>query len=149
MNPMLKLLTRRSFAASRTRNLMAVLAIALTALLFTSVATIALGAMESMTLTMQVQKGSKSDGDFRNMTAQQYEALGQADFVAEYGLRMPVGFLENTTRHNVELDVMDETEAELLFCNPSHGSMPQAANEVVASDAALEDLGSQAEVGAR
>ena len=44
MNPMLKLLTRRSFAASRTRNLMAVLAIALTALLFTSVATIALGA---------------------------------------------------------------------------------------------------------
>ena len=45
MNPMLKLLTRRSFAASRTRNLMAVLAIALTALLFTSVATIALGAM--------------------------------------------------------------------------------------------------------
>ena len=104
---------------------MAVLAIALTALLFTSVATIALGAMESMTLTMQVQKGSKSDGDFRNMTAQQYEALGQADFVAEYGLRMPVGFLENTTRHNVELDVMDETEAELLFCNPSHGSMPQ------------------------
>ena len=148
MNPMLKLLTRRSFAASRTRNLMAVLAIALTALLFTSVATIALGAMESMTLTMQVQKGSKSDGDFRNMTAQQYEALGQADFVAEYGLRMPVGFLENTTRHNVELDVMDETEAELLFCNPSHGSMPQAANEVVASDAALEDLGSQAEVGA-
>lgn len=96
MNPMLKLLTRRSFAASRTRNLMAVLAIALTALLFTSVATIALGAMESMTLTMQVQKGSKSDGDFRNMTAQQYEALGQADFVAEYGLRMPVGFLENT-----------------------------------------------------
>ena len=76
MNPMLKLLTRRSFAASRTRNLMAVLAIALTALLFTSVATIALGAMESMTLTMQVQKGSKSDGDFRNMTAQQYEALG-------------------------------------------------------------------------
>lgn len=148
MNPMLKLLTRRSFAASRTRNLMAVLAIALTALLFTSVATIALGAMESMTLTMQVQKGSKSDGDFRNMTAQQYEALGQADFVAEYGLRMPVGFLENTTRHNVELDVMDETEAEHLFCNPSHGSMPQAANEVVASDAALEDLGSQAEVGA-
>ena len=81
------------------------------------------------------------------MTAQQYEALGQADFVAEYGLRMPVGFLENTTRHNVELDVMDETEAELLFCNPSHGRCPQAANEVVASDAALEDLGSQAEGG--
>ena len=71
---------------------MAVLAIALTALLFTSVATIALGAMESMTLTMQVQKGSKSDGDFRNMTAQQYEALGQADFVQSTACGCPWAF---------------------------------------------------------
>ena len=33
---------------------------------------------------------------------------------------MPVGFLENTTRHNVELDVMDETEAELHFIIRDH-----------------------------
>ncbi|WP_330698028.1 ABC transporter permease [Mediterraneibacter glycyrrhizinilyticus] len=123
------------------------LAIALTAVLFTSVTTIGLGTYESLTLSMQLLKGSKSDGDFRNMTAEQFEALSDADFIREYGLRMPVGFLTNTDRHNIELDVMDETEAELLFCNPSHGSMPQSADEIVTSDLALRDLGAEPKVG--
>nr|WP_243424479.1 ABC transporter permease [Mediterraneibacter glycyrrhizinilyticus] len=123
------------------------MAIALTAVLFTSVTTIGLGTYESLTLSMQLLKGSKSDGDFRNMTAEQFEALSDADFIREYGLRMPVGFLTNTDRHNIELDVMDETEAELLFCNPSHGSMPQSADEIVTSDLALRDLGAEPKVG--
>lgn len=144
---MLNTLARRSFSAGRIRNLIAVLAIALTAVLFTSVTTIGLGTYESLTLSMQLLKGSKSDGDFRNMTAEQFEALSDADFIREYGLRMPVGFLTNTDRHNIELDVMDETEAELLFCNPSHGSMPQSADEIVTSDLALRDLGAEPKVG--
>lgn len=140
---MLNTLARRSLSAGRIRNLIAVLAIALTAVLFTSVTTIGLGTYESLTLSMQLLKGSKSDGDFRNMTAEQFKALSDADFIREYGLRMPVGFLTNTDRHNIELDVMDETEAELLFCNPSHGSMPQSADEIVTSDLALRDLGAE------
>ena len=144
---MLNTLARRSLSAGRIRNLIAVLAIALTAVLFTSVTTIGLGTYESLTLSMQLLKGSKSDGDFRNMTAEQFKALSDADFIREYGLRMPVGFLTNTDRHNIELDVMDETEAELLFCNPSHGSMPQSADEIVTSDLALRNLGAEPKVG--
>ena len=144
---MLNILARRVFLSGRIRNLIAVAAIALTAILFTSVTTIGLGTYESVTLSMQLMKGSKSDGDLRNMTAEQFEALSDADFVKEYGLRMPVGFLTNTSRHNIEFDVMDETEAELLFCNPSHGTMPQAANEIVTSDLALKDLGAEPETG--
>lgn len=144
---MLRTLARRSFHASKVRNVIAVIAIMLTAVLFTSVAAIAMGTMESMTLTMQMQKLSKSDGDFRNMTAAQFDALQQADFVKEAGLRMPVGFLENTIRHNIELDVMDETQAGLTFSLPSHGRFPQAANEIVTSDLALRDLGVEPETG--
>lgn len=138
----------RSFRASKMRNLIAVLAIMLTAILFTTVTTIGMGAMDSMTLTMQMQKGSRSDGDFRNMTSEQYEALADADFIKEYGLRMPVGFLTNTNRTNVEFDVLDETQADLTFCAPSHGNIPQTENEIVTSDAALRDLGVEPEVGA-
>ena len=36
---------------------------------FTSITTLGMGTIQSMTLTMQIQKGSKSDGDFRNMTS--------------------------------------------------------------------------------
>lgn len=144
----LRKLAARSFRTYRIRNLAAVLAIMMTAILFTTVTTIGMGTMESLTLTMQMAKGSKADGDFRYMTAEQFGQLENAGFIESYGLRMPVGFLTNTVRHNIEFDVMDETQAELTFCNPSHGTMPQAENEVVASDAALLDLGIEPEIGA-
>ncbi|MDE6905945.1 MAG: ABC transporter permease [Lachnospiraceae bacterium] len=148
MREMLRILARRSFAASRMRNFIAVLAIALTAVLFTSVTTIGIGTTQSMTLAMQMQKGSKSDGDFRNMTLEQFEAMGKADFVETAGLRMPVAFLSNACHHVIEFDVLDETQAELTFCMPSHGSVPKAENEIVTSDLALQDLGVEPKIGA-
>lgn len=67
---MLDILARRSFRAGKMRNLIAVLAIMLTAVLFTTVTTIGMGAADSLTLTMQMLKGSRADGDFRNMNAE-------------------------------------------------------------------------------
>ena len=96
MDALLKTLIRRSFAANGLRNLIAALAIALTAVLFTSVSTLVAGTMESLQLTAQIQKMSRSDGDFRYMTEEQFLALREADLIKEAGLRMPVGFLTNT-----------------------------------------------------
>lgn len=145
---MLSVLAGRSFRASRMRNLIATSAIILTTILFTTVTTVGMGATGSITLTMQMLKGSRSDGDFHNMTAEQYAVLEDADFIREYGLRMPVGFLEDTTRHNIEFDVLDPVQADLTFCMPVHGSVPKAENEIVTSDTALRDLGVEPEVGA-
>ena len=105
MKNMLSVLAGRSFRASRMRNLIATSAIILTPIMFTTVTTVGMGATGSITLTMQMLKGSRSDGDFHNMTAEQYAALEDADFIREYGLRMPVGFLEDTTRHNIEFEI--------------------------------------------
>lgn len=148
MKNMLSVLAGRSFRASRMRNLIATSAIILTTILFTTVTTVGMGATGSITLTMQMLKGSRSDGDFHNMTAEQYAALEDADFIREYGLRMPVGFLEDTPRHNIEFDVLDPVQADLTFCMPVHGSVPKAENEIVTSDTALRDLGVEPEVGA-
>lgn len=148
MEDMLRVLTRRSFRAGKARNLMAVLAIALTAVLFTAITAIVMGALESFTLTMQMQKMSRSDGEIRYMTREQFEELRQSDFAKEVGLRIPVGFLTNGRRHNVEFDVEDEIQAKLTFCMPVYGSVPLRANEVVASDLALRDLGVEPKVGA-
>ena len=137
MEDMLNILTRRSFAASRIRNGIAVLAIALTAVLFTAITTIVLGTMESFTLTMQMQKMSRSDGELRFMTAEQFEALRQTDFIETAGLRMPVAYLSNAVRHNIEFNVEDEIQAGLTFCTPTHGRPPAAPNEAAASDLAL------------
>ena len=130
----LKTLAKRSFAVNKVRNLAAVLAIMLTAVLFTTVTTIGKGALDSLTLAQQMVKMSKSDGDFRYMTEKQFNRLNETDFIKSYGLRMPVAFLADTDRHNIEFDVMDDVQAELTFSNPGHGNSPAAADEVVASD---------------
>lgn len=143
----LKTLAKRSFAANKVRNLAAVLAIMLTAVLFTTVTTIGKGTLDSLTLAQQMVKMSKADGDFRYMTEEQFNRLNETDFIRSYGLRMPVAFLADTDRHNIEFDVMDKVQAELTFSNPSHGNLPTAANEVVVSDLALQELGVEAEVG--
>ncbi len=144
----MKTLSKRSFLASRFRNLVAVLAIALTAVLFTSVTTIALGTMESMQMTQQIMKMSKADADIRNLTEEQYEKLKESGIASELGLRMPIGFLTNTVRHEIELDLENSVQRELTFCQPTHGEEPVKANEIVASDRALEELGAKPEVGA-
>lgn len=148
MPEMLNVLTRRNFAANKSRNLIAILAIILCTSLFTSITTIGAGTLKSITLTSQIRKMSKSDGDFRFMDASQFEAMKQADWIASAGMRMPVGFLSNARLHNIEFDILDETQAELTFCMPSHGKIPEQANEIVASDKALQDLGCEPQIGA-
>lgn len=144
---MVSLLAKRNMKAGRLRNVVAVLAIALTAVLFTAISTVGMGAIESMKLMMQMQKGSRSDAEFKNVSQSQYEELKKADFVKEIGLRMPVGFLTNTNNYIVEFDVMDQTEADLTFAMPSHGKFPKKSNEIVTSDRALRDLGVEPEIG--
>jgi len=143
-----KKLAGRSFKKNKLRNLITIAAIILTATLFTSIATIGLGAMESITLTMQIQKGTKADADLRYMTREQLEALKANDMVQAAGLRMPIGFLSNTASHNVELNYMDEVEQDLMFSTPEHGAAPKAVNEIATTDLALSDLGIEPEIGA-
>lgn len=53
---------------SKTRNIITILAIILTTMLFTSMLTICTGTYQSIQTTMQMQKGSKADGDIRYLT---------------------------------------------------------------------------------
>ena len=68
-------LARRSLRASRTRNLIAVLAIALTTVLFTSLFTIALSINDGFQQNNFRQVGGYSHGGFKYLTEAQYEAL--------------------------------------------------------------------------
>lgn len=142
-------MAKRSFWANKTRNLAAILAIAMTAFLFTSVATLGLGAVESLQLTQQLQKGSKSDADLRYMTAEQFEALKASDMVVEAGCRRPIGFMSNANQYNIEVNYADAIQQELTFSVPTHGAAPKAENEITTSDLALKSMGITPEIGAK
>ena len=58
-------LAKKNFGKSTTRNIITILAIILTTMPFTSILTIFTGTYQSIQTTMQMQKGSKADGDIR------------------------------------------------------------------------------------
>jgi len=143
-----KLLSDRSFHGNKTRNRTAILAIALTAFLFASVIALAFGVQSSMACSLQIEKGSKADGDVSYMSEEQFRALRNSDFVERAGCRQYVGDITNAAGHVIEINYADAVQQELTFCTPTHGAAPRAANEIATTDIALKALGVDAEIGA-
>ena len=141
-------LSKKYFRKNRGRNLAAVLAIALTAFLFTSVISLAFHMVSSLQLSMYMQKGSKADGTLGYMTEEQYRQLAGSDFVEQAGHRRVLTFASNAVGHSVEIDYADSVQQELTFCVPSHGTAPRKANEITTTDLALKALGVEPTIGA-
>ena len=143
-----KKLAMRELFKNKTRNMAAILAISLTAFLFTSVTSLAFGVQKSIVLSLQMEKGTKADGEVAYMTEEQARELIGSDFVERAGCRQYVGYASNAAGHAVEINYADEVQQELTFCVPTHGNAPQAANEIATTDLALKALGIVPEVGA-
>lgn len=67
----------KSFRANRTRNVIAIIAIALTAMLFTTLFTVGIGTAENFQRQTMRQAGGDSHGVFKNITEEQYEKLSR------------------------------------------------------------------------
>lgn len=65
-------LSKKYFKKNRVRNVTAILAITMTAFLFTSIISLAFNMTSSLQLSMFMHKGSKADGTLGYMTEEQY-----------------------------------------------------------------------------
>ncbi len=141
----------KSLQASRTRNLIAIAAIALTAVLFTSLFTIALSINEGFQQSNFRQVGGFSHGGFKYLTEQQAEELKDDPLIGQYGMRrflgMPTGVPFN--KSHVEVSWCDENEAHWMYCDPVEGTLPEEGTDQAATDTrVLELLGVEPEIGA-
>lgn len=138
---------KRSFKANRNRNVIAIIAIALTAFLFTSVFTIGLGAGDSIKMSMAKQVGSQADVSVSRLSKEQFENLKTRSCIEKIGGWMPIGIMTNTHRINAEVDYADETARELQFLTPTTGHVPETSNEVLVSSNILRDMGIDEKTG--
>ena len=141
----------KSLQASRTRNLVAVAAIALTAVLFTSLFTIALSINEGIQQANFRQVGGFSHGGFKYLTEEQFEKLKDDPLIGQWGIRrflgMPVDVPFN--KSHVEISYSDANEAHWQYCDPVKGSLPQEGTDQAATDThVLELLGIEPQIGA-
>lgn len=145
-------LSLRALWANRTRNMVAVLAIALTALLFTSLFTIALSINEGMQQSNFRQAGGYAHGSFKYLTEEEFSQLKEHPLIEEWGLRrfvgMPTGVPFN--KSHVEVGYSDPNEAHWTYCDPVEGRLPAEGTDEAATDThVLELLGITPELGAQ
>lgn len=146
----IKLISNKSLFANRTRNIVAVIAIALTALLFTSLFTIALSINEGFQQSNFRQIGGWSHGGFKYLTEQQYEELKDDPLIKEYGLRRFLGMPseEPFNKSHVEIGYSDAKQAHWMYCDPIEGRLPEEGTDEAATDTrVLELLGLEPELG--
>ena len=145
-------LAQRSLRASRTRNCIAVLAIALTTVLFTSLFTIAISINDGFQQSNFRQAGGSSHGGFKYLTEEQFNELRDDPRIAQWGLRRFLGMPTEApfNKSHVEVSYADANYAHWSFCDPVEGSLPQEGTGEAATDTAvLELLGIEPEIGAK
>ena len=142
----------RSMKAARTRNLIAILAIALTTVLFTSLFTIAMSINDGFQQSNFRQVGGFSHGGFKYLTEEQFNELKDDPRIDQWGLRRFLGMPTTVpfNKSHVEVSYADANYAHWAFCDPIEGRLPEEGTDEAATDTAvLELLGIEPEIGAK
>ncbi len=143
---------RLGFKTMRTakgRNVIAVIAIMLTALLFTAMFTI-IGSIAYGTEQSNFrQVGTCSHGCFKRLEYSQCRILAQDKGVEEYGLRRVAGIAsgEEFLKHTAEVSWCSDTTADWMYLRPTAGRLPQTADELATDSKVLALLGASGEIG--
>lgn len=144
-------LSRKTLKASRTRNLIAVLAIALTTVLFTALFTIGLSMNDGFQQNNFRQCGGWCHGSFKYLTEEQYQELKDDPLIRESGLRRFVGMPTEVpfNKAHVEVGYSDAKQAHWMYCDPVEGRLPaEGTNEAATDTRVLSLLGVEPEIGA-
>lgn len=135
-------ISKKSLRASKTRNLIAVTAIILTTVLFTTLFTIDGTIVNSFEQANFRQVGGDAHGTFKYITKEQIEELASDSLVESSGTRLLLGMPMDIPFHktHVEVSYMDETCAKGYFCEPEVGTLPKEGTNQIACDTRILEL---------
>lgn len=130
---MIRTLTNRSFKANKTRNLVAIFAIVLTTVMFTSLFVLSQSMVENLRNMNFQQAGYNSHLSSGIMTDADVEKITTHEAVRDFGKSIVVGIAENKelTGRQVEIRYADENYARSSFSYPTEGTMPVQENEML------------------
>lgn len=142
-------LSLKTLYANRRRNLIAIFAIALTTLLFTSLFTIILSLNASYETYQFRQVGGYAHGTFKDVSPEQAERIAAHPKVKAAGARKVIGISADGVFAKVpaEISYMDANCTKWSYATPTTGRMPEQGKEVAMDTAALQLLGVTPELG--
>ncbi len=141
----------RTRKAGKSRNIIAVLAIALTTILFTTVFTVGGSIIEKHQRAVMREVGTSSHAGFKYLTQEEYDIVRKDEKLKEVSCRIFVGSAVNRelAKLHTEISFYEELDARMSFCYPEKGHMPGKEDEIVLSDLTLEALGIPCEIGVK
>lgn len=149
-NKVIANLAKRSFQSNHTRNFIAIFAIALTTMLFTTLFTITGTILHSYQQATFRQVGGDFHGGFKYITKEILDTLSKDPLIKESGARLVLGMPADVPFHkaHVEVSYMDEVCVKSSFCTPDVGSLPkEGTNEMACDTRVLKLLGIEPKIG--
>ena len=142
-------LTRRMFRTNRGRNLVAILAILLTTMMFTTLFTLTQSMSRNLVEMTFRQTGYDAQASIRGLTEEQADLIAGHPDVVELGRSIVLGLAENQqlTGQSVEIRWANDAYARHSYAAPTTGQMPQAVDEIALDTSTLDRLGIPQELG--
>lgn len=143
----LKLLAKRSLKAQK--NTIAVLAIMLATLLFTSLSTISISLQIAMQESNMRTIGTSAHVGIKRVSWDEYEWLAGDTDVKDIGYSVIIGNAvgDSFNKTPTELRYADAAYAEMTFNIPDTGRLPEQKNEIATSRIVLAAMGLPDEIG--
>ena len=144
-----RVLKQRLFQKNKGRNLVAVLAILMTTMMFATLFTLAQSMSENLVEMTFRQTGYDAQVSFKSITSEQAEMLANHPDVKEVGESTVLGLAENKalSGKQVEIRWADESYASHSFCMPTTGHLPEKENEAALDTLTLKRLGVEPKLG--
>ncbi|MEK5261688.1 ABC transporter permease [Paenibacillus sp. FSL L8-0663] len=144
-------LSDKSLKANKIRNIIAVIAIALTTLLFTSVFTMGIGAMESFQQATMRQSGGTAHASLKYINDEEFNHIKDHPLIKEIAhnrLLSEKVTNEQFVKRRAEFWYYDDVGLKLGLIELEKGHKPVAENEVIADSKTLQLLGTPLKEGA-
>lgn len=145
----IQVLSQRLFQKNKGRNLVAILAILMTTMMFTALFTLAQSMSENLVAMTFRQTGYDAQVSFKSIKPEQAKILAGHPNVKEVGESTVLGLAENKALagKQVEIRQADDSYANHSFSMPTTGHMPINKNEAALDTLTLKRLGIEPKLG--
>ena len=134
-------LSMRSLKNNRMRNTFAIAAIALTCMLFTTLAAMGTGISDAMQESTMREVGGRFHAGLKAATAQQMKKAAADSRVKDYSWNIFLGVAENLNKRQYEIRLAQgKEELENSFIQLEEGTLPQKEDDIIADTYLLDEL---------
>ncbi|SHK82916.1 putative ABC transport system permease protein [Anaerocolumna jejuensis DSM 15929] len=144
-------LSNRSLKNNRMRNIFAVIAIALTALLFTTLFSVGSGMIQVTQEQSMRAIGTSAHAGFKEITKEQYDKLTRHPLIKKSSYDILIGFAKNKElqKRQTEIRYIEPENLDFTFTRLKEGKLPDEENEIVVDTIVMDMLHIPHKIGAK